>query len=302
MIDKRDNGKEMVSAYEIVFSEGRAKGKEAILVQVGELEVLLNKSNALDVYWVRYKGNNISFLSKNGLNSSEGSFVNRYEGGFLYTCGLDNVSSCDPSKPFHGSLHYQPVENVVKLMFEDRVEIFGEVRQVAFFGENLSLHRHYVIKKDSIVLKDTVYNHGASASNYALLYHSNFGYPFLEEGVKITLPFKRSEGLSPYASSRIGRQLEIASPIDGGEEETFYNEMEKGEISVINERLDTKVSISYDTASFPWLIEWKSMISGDYALGFEASTTRFDRFEMRPLKPGERKDHSIEYRFGDARE
>ena len=81
--------------------------KHCVLVMHGALEILFNKDNALDIVWVRYKGVNLSFLSKNGLNDGQRDFTGNFEGGFLYTCGMDNVSSCVPNKSIHGSLHYK---------------------------------------------------------------------------------------------------------------------------------------------------------------------------------------------------
>ena len=42
-------------------------GKHCIWVQNGEVELLFNKDNALDIVWAKYRGVNLSFLSKNGL-------------------------------------------------------------------------------------------------------------------------------------------------------------------------------------------------------------------------------------------
>ena len=47
----------------------------------------------------------------------------------------------------------------------------------------------------------------------------------------------------------------------------------------------------------PGTLEWKSMTSGDYALGIEPTTTRFDDFKMRTLAPNESKNYKIEIQF-----
>jgi hypothetical protein len=53
----------------------------------------------------------------------------------------------------------------------------------------------------------------------------------------------------------------------------------------------------YDTADFPVTLEWKSMISGDYALGIEPALTRFDNFKMMALKAKENKTYTITINF-----
>ena len=297
-MNKKDAGRQVVSAYDIAFESGKEKGKQGVLVNVGALEVLFNKTNALDIAWVKYKGNNISFLSKNGLNSNIGEFANKFEGGFLYTCGMDNVSSCVSGKPVHGSLHYSPAENVSAKIADGAVEVSGTVRQTALFGENIVLKRHFMVRENEIIVCDTVCNEAYTGAKYVLLYHTNFGYPFLNENLKLEIPFVKSEGLTDYAKSRIGKQLQITEPIDGGEEEVFYNTLEKGEVTLTSEELKTRVKVLYDVEDFPVLLQWKSMISGDYALGIEPSLTRFDDFKMRALAPGEKRQYKIRYTFG----
>lgn len=242
-MNKKDAGRQVVSAYNIAFESGKEKGKQGVLVNVGALEVLFNKTNALDIAWVKYKGNNISFLSKNGLNSNIGEFPNKFEGGFLYTCGTDNVSSCVCGKPVHGSLHYSHVENVYVTILDDSAEVFGTVRQTALFAENIALQRHFTVRENEITVCDTVYNEAYTDTKYVLLYHTNFGYPFLDERLKLDIPFVKSEGLTDYAKSRIGKQLQITEPIDGGEEEVFYNTLEKGEVTLTNEQLKTRIKV-----------------------------------------------------------
>ena len=297
-MNKKDTGRQVVSAYDIAFESGKEKGKQGVLVTVGAIEVLFNKTNALDITWVKYKGENVSFLSKNGLNSDMGGFPNKFEGGFLYTCGTDNVSSCVGGKPVHGSLHYNPAENVSVKITDGAVEVCGTVRQTALFGENLAFERHFTVKENEIVVCDTVCNEAYTEAKYVLLYHTNFGYPFLNENLKVEIPFVKSEGLTDFAKSRIDKQLQITEPIDGGDEEVFYNTLEKGEVTLTNEELKTRVKVIYDVEDFPVLLQWKSMISGDYALGIEPSLTRFDDFKTRALASGEKRQYKIRYTFG----
>ena len=253
-MNKKDSGRQVVSAYDIAFESGKEKGRQGVLVNVGALEVLFNKTGALDIAWVKYKGNNISFLSKNGLNSDIGEFANKFEGGFLYTCGMDNVSCCVGGKPVHGSLHYSPAENVYVTLSDDGAEIFGTVRRTALFGENIALKRHFTVKENEIIVCDTVCNEAYTDAKYVLLYHTNFGYPFLNESLKLEIPFVKSEGLTDYAKSRIGKQLQITEPIDGGDEEVFYNTLENGEVTLTNEHLKTIIKVVYDVEDFPVLL------------------------------------------------
>ena len=85
------------------------------------------------------------------------------------------------------------------------------------------------------------------------------------------------------------------TPISNSEN---YNTLEKGEATLTNEELETRVKVLYNVEDFPALLQWKSMIRGDYALGIEPSLTRFDDFKMRTLAPGEKRQYKIKYAFG----
>ena len=300
-MDRRKVGNvgQVISAYDIVFRGGRENGKEAILVKVGKIEALFDKSNALDISWLKYKGENLSFLSKNGLNSNDGDFACRFDGGFLYTCGTDNVSACVDGKPVHGSLHYTPAEQVGYEVFTDRVEVFGIVRRTSLFGEHVVVKRRFSVRENEIEISDTISNAGYTPTDYVLLYHMNYGYPFLDENLIIEMPLIKSEGLTDYAKSRADRQFSITEPIDGGEEEVFYNYIKEGRVSLINERLRVKCETLYRVDDFPVTLQWKSMISGDYALGIEPSLTRFDDFRTIKLAAGQKKTYSLKVKIED---
>lgn len=294
---KLGNIKQLYSAFDIELKSGAESGKNCILATAGKTEVLFNKDNALDIARVRFCGVNISFLSKNGLNSAEGDFAERFEGGFLYTCGTDNVSSCVSGRPVHGSLHYKKAENVYHTIEGEKIIVGGDVRVTALFGENLILRRRYEVSESGITVSDELINEAYTPAKYVLLYHTNYGYPFLDESLKITVPAVKSEGLTQYAESRKDLMFKITEPIDGGDEEVFYHETERGEAVLENPELGVKIKMLYDTETFPVTLMWKSMISGDYALGIEPSTTRFDRFTPRDLEPRKSAKYRIAIEF-----
>ncbi len=291
------NIKQEMFAYEMEFKSGKEKGITGILVNNGELQAFFNESNALDISWVRYAGKNISFLSKNGLNTRRDEFVNNFEGGFLYTCGMDNVSTCVPGKPMHGSMHYIKAENVCIEQDEDKITVKGTVTDSELFGRNLCLSRCYEIYKDKIVINDEVKNLGYLKENYVLLYHTNFGYPFLDENLKIEMPVIKTDPSTDIAKKREDKKFIITSPVDGNPEDVYYQYLKKGDITLTNTKLNISVNFSYSVKDFPVTVQWKSMASGDYALGIEPSLTRFDDFKFNTLEGGESKKRKIAISF-----
>lgn len=271
--------------------------KRCILVQNGVLEVLFNKDNALDIVWVKYKGVNISFLSKSGLNDGQRDFVGNFEGGFLYTCGMDNISSCVDGKLVHGSLHYKKCDLAYAYEQDGLIYVCGEVKESALFGKNLVLKRCFIVADNSICIQDRIENQGYLATDYVLLYHVNYGYPFLDECLKMQIPAIESTPLTEVAQKHKQDMFRITPPIDGGDEHVYYHTLSEGKVRLINPEKEIVVEMLYNVQDFPVTLEWKSMISGDYALGIEPSLTRFDAFKMRTLQPNEHKTYEIIIKF-----
>ena len=78
-----------VRRYEM--TEGKERGLRVLDCDNGKLRFLLNESKALDIMQLYCEGKNISFVSKNGFKAEHGDFLQRFEGGMVYTCGLDSV-------------------------------------------------------------------------------------------------------------------------------------------------------------------------------------------------------------------
>ncbi|MBR2321295.1 MAG: DUF4432 family protein [Clostridia bacterium] len=271
--------------------------KRCILVQNGELEVLFNKDNALDIVWVKYKGVNVSFLSKNGLNDGTRDFVGNFEGGFLYTCGMDNVSACVDGKPVHGSLHYKKCDFAYAYEQDGVIYVCAEVKETALFGKNLVMKRCFAVSENAILINDTLENQGYSKADYVLLYHVNYGYPFLDECLEMEIPAIASDPLTEVAATNKADMFRITAPIDGGEEHVYYHTLSEGKVRLVNSERQMAIEMLYNVQDFPFTLEWKSMISGDYALGIEPSLTRFDKFQMKTLQLSESKTYQIKIIF-----
>ena len=289
---KLGNKSQVCFAQDVVFGD-----KRCILVRHSALEVLFNKDNALDIVWANYKGVNLSFLSKNGLNDGTRDFTGNFEGGFLYTCGMDNVSGCVASKPVHGSLHYTKANNAYHYEKDGAIYVCGDVKDSALFGKHLVLHRAYKLTERSLEICDTIENADFSEGEYALLYHINYGYPFLDECLQLDVPAIVSEPLTEIAKKRQAEMMQITAPIENNDEDVYYHTLSQGNVRLYNPGLGVSVTMEYDVADFPVTLQWKSMKSGDYALGIEPSLTRFDRFAMQKIAAKTSKTYQIKINF-----
>lgn len=291
---KLGNTEQIISAHEVII-EGA--NRRCILAENHKMQLLISKDNCLDILWLKFAGINISFLSVNGINGGGRDFDASFEGGFLYTCGLENIGRLNPGKMVHGSIHHTRAQNVNVKIEDEKIIVSGKIKDTMLFDRNVVLERNIEIGKDFLRISDNIINEGFTDSEYLLLYHFNFGYPFLDTCLGIEHHSQSCEGLSQKAKANESDAWKIAEPQDGCAEEVFYHRMSKGEIGLCNKGVGVRINMAYDTAKLPYLIEWKSMQSGAYALGIEPSVSRFDALTPVALKGGESKAYRIDFRF-----
>ena len=293
---KINNIEQLCSVKKIMFMEGYKC--EALLVDNGCLSFVLLIDNCLDIYQLRHKGVNISFISKNGLLLNNSNFVESFPGGMLYTCGLDVVGN---RTPMHGKIHNIPAKiNYIKCN-EKEIEIQADIRQSGLFVSNLLLRRTIKTSYNSgkVIIENQIINEGYNDASYCLLFHMNIGYPMLDEGVKIICDSAITTPRTDFAKKHLKDCFIITDPIDD-EEQVFFHKVKNGNVSVVNNKISKMVSFSYNNEKLPELIQWKSMVAKDYALGIEPSTTTLDDdFKLNNIKAKESIDYNISIEIKD---
>lgn len=291
LLRKLGNMAQIASIKPYRYTEGRCDQVKAFDIETGSgLVFTILESNCLDIKCMKYKGINISFLSKPGVSAPTYFDVHGYEyhrffhAGMTYTCGLGNIgASCvdgETEYTFHGRISQTPAEKVSVHEYwagdEYKLEIQGEMREASHYGENLVLRRLITTKMGSASFKitDTVENMGFEDQPVMIMYHINFGYPLLDEGSRILLP--RSEVIpKPYVSKEgLDAYKSISAPEDGVNADVFYHRAAADRegysyAGVVNEKLGLCAYEKYSTKNLPMLAQWKSMRSGEYALGLE---------------------------------
>lgn len=289
MDGKISNFQQLASLRRYTLSEGKEKGVEVIDCDNGSIRFLLNVSKGLDVMQLYHKGQNMSFVSKNGFSAGNTPFSNRFEGGMLYTCGLDSVGGRDGFET-HGTYHTTPAQVIRAQCDEDGIVVEALIRNTALFGPNLVMHRTIAtaIGSDSVEIEDKLTNLGYKDEQYCILYHTNVGYPMLDEGVTIRLSEKDCCPRNNWAEQNKTTRLSMEAPADDNEETCYFLTLNEPEVSVINPKINKSFTLRYSGETLPYFIEWKSMVSGDYALGLEpCSTLLDDMFTYRTIKKQE---------------
>lgn len=291
------DGYKDISVMEFTFESGKAKGLSAMLVRNGAFECVVVKDHALDIVHAAFCGVGVSFISRNGLSYQKDTFHKSFEGGLLYTCGLDNVSNCVEGVYTHGTLHGTPAENVRYEVIDGTVYVSGDIATTGLFCDSLILHRKLCISCDGVTVIDRIENTRKVDADYCLLYHCNFGAPFLSESGEVKVNYLTREGLTTLAMENEVTASNITSPIPNAEEVVYYHTVKDGRAEYVNRRLGLGIEITYDFDKLPYLLEWKSMAEDDYALGLEPATTRFDAFKKTPINAKDTHEYIVNIKF-----
>jgi len=284
MNPKIGNSAQLCSVIRSQLTDGRGKGARLIHVANGKLNFILLESNALDILRLWHEGDNIGFVSRNGLYTPTDDFLHSFPAGMLYTCGPDAIGGVE-GHPIHGRLHGIPA-TLVELRADERgVKIVGEIKDAALFGENLVLTRTIETKagSSSVSITDALENRTFRDEKYCLLYHVNIGYPMLDVGARLEAKLLESKPRTPWAEHEMAKMLEIEPPADNMEEQCFFHQTADGVFSLVNRSLGKRFTVRSNYRKF---VEWKSRASGDYVVGLEPCSTWLDDLRYSTLKPG----------------
>ncbi len=283
------NFMQVASIRRYTLTEGREAGLSVIDCDTGRIRFLLNVTKGCDVMQLYHEGQNVSFVSKNGFTTDKGDFLRRFEGGMLYTCGLDSVGGRD-GYPIHGNYHNNPAEITRCECTEEGITVEATIRDSSLFGQSLVLKRRITapIGGDTLTLSDTIVNEAYREEGYCVLYHINVGYPMLSEGARVEADIESCTPRTPWSKKTEGEMLTVTAPVPNQEEMCYFLKLKRPEISLINPKIGKKLTVSYSEDTLPHLVLWRSMASGDYAMGLEPATTLLDGgFAKKALAPGE---------------
>lgn len=288
---------QVASLRPVSCTEGQAKGLCSYQVKNGDLSYHVMTDKCLDISALSYKGINMSFLSKPGLQHkgqlASDAGIRSIMGGFLFTAGLENI--CAPviidgrDYSMHGNLRSLPAEHVSGTASwegdEYVIEVSGEMREAELFGENLLLRRRISTRFPgrSFIIEDRIENQSFRYEAFLLLYHINFGYPFLTERCEILIPSDTVVPRDGISKENLARWNRMEGPVPNEEEYVYLHNPKRkidgrSVVGIYNRELEIGVSIEYDPGVLPYFMEWKSLGSGDYALGLEpANASVFGR-------------------------
>lgn len=295
MNGKISNFQQVASLRRYTMTEGRERGLDVIDCDNGNLRFLINVSKGFDIMQMYHKGQNMSFVSRNGFTAENIDFMSRFEGGMLYTCGLDSIGGRDGYVP-HGTYHTFPAQVLTARCDEQGIVVEALIRDTAMFGQNLAMKRRITsaVGADCVVVEDSLTNLSFKDQEYCLLYHVNVGYPMLDAGAEVKVDEKSSCGRTDWAQQNIATRFAMEEPVVDMEETCYFIEMNQPRAAIVNKAIGKEFVLDYSGDTLPCFVEWKCMVSGDYALGLEpCSCLLDDEFAYSTIKAGETIDFML---------
>lgn len=315
-------------AYARKMSLEDGKGRHTRIIEVSNgsgLQFTVVADRGLDIANASVYGIPFAFISKTGITAPAlyeepgTGFLRSFTGGLLTTCGMTyHGAPCEDGEALglHGRMTSIPADFVqVSAEWEEEgytIRIKGTIRESRVFGENLVLRREIVTRmgENTIWIEDTYENEGYEEAPFMVLYHSNFGYPFLSDKSFIQGEILTAKDRdSKYPPDRKAYET-FESPADQMGEKVYFHTLKsecgRSRIRLVNPELDMLAEIAYDNQYLPCFIEWKLMKSGDYVLGLEPATWKplgrkaaKDAGELQMIQPGETKTIQVMYRLSD---
>ena len=274
-----------VREYVDLSSSGR--GSRVIQVALaGGLTFEVLPDRGLDIGALWYGDTPVAWRSPlvsggNASGDSQSSFLARF-GGMLVTCGLENIGAADDGRQFHGSHHRSPASEVhwVREVIGENVvvTVSGTIGSIEFFGRRIILERQIIARTGhaSVEVLDKIRNEGYEPHPVALLYHVNFGAPFLEPGARIDIQAARV--LAREEPPVIPDPSIMPPPTSAMEEAVFEYEQLKqvdgwSAAVVRPPRGNFLARLEWPAATLPRAFEWIWPTRGGWGLGIEPANS-----------------------------
>ncbi len=305
---------------------GKGDGMRLYEINNGKgLELTVSPDRNGDISRLRFKGINMSYMSPCGYvapayyDSIGSNWLNSFTAGFLTTCGLNGVGTpCNDNGediPLHGSIANTPCDRAYFYEEDQAGQIDLVIKTITkdetIFGRKLRLFREIRVSTEDncFTITDTVENTGDKVEPFEILYHMNMGYPLLDEDSIIAIPSNEVVPRDDHAADDIANWMHMEKPTADYRERCYYHKFDKADttVSIEQPKLNTRLSICFNSSNLDGFVEWKMMGVRDYVLGLECGNCYPDgRDVMRKtgmlkfLEPGECKTYSVKISVYDV--
>lgn len=184
--------------------------------------------------------------------------------------------------PLHGRVANLSAHQVhVELSDDGAVSVVGIVDEASMFGGRLRLTSRLTTRADCnwFEIEDTVQNLGSAPAEVEMLYHCNFGRPFLGAGATFHTAAGEVAPRNARAADGIASWDRYSDAEQGFEEQVYFmNPLAdadgRGAAVLRAPDGDKAISIRFDVSTLPWLTLWKNTQAeaDGYCTGLEPGT------------------------------
>jgi galactose mutarotase-like enzyme len=289
-----------------VLRGGLSDGVEVIEVDNGEFSFTVLPTRGMGIWRGHYHGLDVGWQAP-VTGPVHPGFVNLQDRGglgwltgfdeLIVRCGLDNNGApttdvvpnnmgidSEVDLNLHGRIANLPAKRVeVRVLPGDTptIVILGVVDEAALFYPGFRLTTEISTKcgSNAVSIADSVTNLKAIDAEFELLYHCNFGPPFLEQGAHLELPARLVAPRDVRAVEGIGSYAEYLGPTAGYIEQAYWYEplsaSDGATLAMLrNGAADRGVVIRYNTTQLPCFTQWKNTasVADGYVTGLEPGT------------------------------
>jgi hypothetical protein len=294
---------------------GVSEGVDVVELNNGALSMSILPSRGMGLWRGRYRDVEVGWNSpvKRPVNPAFVDLSDRDGLGFLNgfnellcRCGLssngppgvDTVVDAKGKKSeshltLHGKIANLPAHRVevrADSAGDGLLTVRGEVDETSMFGPALRLSTTYETAPGSnhLTIRDEIHNLSARPLEMQVLYHTNLGRPFLDEGARLVLPVRQAAPRDPRAAEDTATWQTYRGPTLGYTEQCYYAELigddrEQTTVLLRNAAGDRGISLEYGIRTLPCFTVWKCTQpeADGYVTGLEPATNfpNFKTFE-----------------------
>lgn len=183
--------------------------------------------------------------------------------------------------PLHGKVGWTPASKVVLRISEDVIVLEGEIPEQNVFGVNYLLKTSICLRsgESTMEIRDTLCNLGPLPGEYEMLYHTNFGPPFLEKGSRYYGSFSQMVPRDGFGQTDMDDVSVFEEPAPGFIEQVYLFKAKADEEGMAHQLLtnasqDLAVHVAFDPSTLPYTILWKRTASEEegYVAGLNPCT------------------------------
>jgi hypothetical protein len=287
---------------------GRRDGVDLIQLNNGALSVAIVPTRGMSFWRGEYQGHFVGWKSPVTDGPVHPSLVNLQNAGglgwlegydeMLVRCGLENngapytevVKGADGTERhithgLHGKIGYIPAHFVavhVNPQPPYEITIEGHVDEAKLFHTQVRMVTKIttVPGSNKLHVRDEFINLKEAPSEMQVLYHWNFGPPYLEEGSRFVAPMKTVLPRDPRGAEGIGHFDVYGAPEPGYAEQVYYFELhgegaEGKTLAMLRDRKGNRgVLLRFSTSQLRGFTLWKntSGLKEGYVTGLEPAT------------------------------